>query len=116
MGRVDEARARLRRFLALRRSRLRRRCMRVAIGNAPDRARAVVADQQGAVMRDRDRHRPSPHLAPGRDETGHEVLRIAPGNAPENRYEDDLVAGKLTAIPRAVLAHERTLAVRGGEL
>ena len=49
----------------------------VFVGNSPDRAAAVLADQQRTVLSDRDTNGPSPNLLIGYDETRHEVLVLA---------------------------------------
>src|SRR4029078_12018936 len=82
----------------------------------PDRIRCVIGHQQRAVPRDRDAHRPSPHLAVGRDEAGQKDLVIAGRARPAHRHAKHAVAGAQRPVPRPVLGGEDVAVVLGGEL
>jgi NAD(P)-dependent dehydrogenase (short-subunit alcohol dehydrogenase family) len=73
----------------------RTRLVSAAVGDAPDRAVAVLADEEAAVRRDRDADRPAPHAAILGDEPGQEIL-IGAG---ARHDAHDLVPGALTPVP-----------------
>src|SRR5581483_8893525 len=99
------------RLIVQRRSRLRRRVG--PVGDAPDGAAAVFADEERAVLRHRDAHRPAPDRFVRDDEAGHEVLVFAGRLAVLEANPDDLVAGALAAVPGAVHGDEGIALVLG---
>src|SRR5262245_6928656 len=87
-----------------------------AIGDPPDRAVAVLADQQRAVARDRNADRAAPHAAIVDNEAGQKILVLAGRRAAPQQYANNLVAGPLGAVPRTVERGEDVAAVSGREL
>src|ERR1700722_7388911 len=85
------------------------------VGDAPDAARAVVGDVEGAVVADGDAYGTAPDLAVGGDEAGEEVLVLAGGLAVLHGDADELVAATVGAVPGAVLGGEAVAVVLGGE-
>src|SRR6516165_6452859 len=81
------------------------------IGNSPDRAVAVLADEQRAVARDRDADRPSPHRAIVDHEAGDKILVLAGGHAIAQPHADHLVAGALRSVPGTMIGGERVAPV-----
>src|SRR5262249_30206713 len=81
------------------------------IGHAPDRAISVLADEERAVMRDRDPDRARPNGRVVHHKARHEVLVFAGRNPVLQEHADHLVAGALRAIPRAVLGRKRIATV-----
>src|SRR3954453_265916 len=89
------------------RSREPRAALLAHVADAPDGLAAVVGDQQRAVARDGDAHRPPPHAAVARGEAGEKILVLAAGSIlPVQRHPDHLVAGALGAVPGSVLGGE----------
>src|SRR5712671_2736167 len=84
--------------------------------DAPDRAVAVLAHQQCAVLRDGDADRAGPNSSIADHEAGQEILVFAGGLAVLQEYPDDFVAGPLGAVPRAVEGREDVAAIFGGKL
>src|SRR5271166_3576532 len=68
----------------------------------PDRAGAIVGDEQAAVFGDRDAYRPAPDLAVIGDEAGEEVFVAAVGAAVVHGDVNDFVAGAVGAVPGAM--------------
>src|SRR6185437_3740415 len=81
------------------------------VADAPDGARAVVADEQRAVVHHGDRDRTSPDFAVRRDETGDEVLVFTGGFAMLDRNANHFVAGALLLVPRAVFGGKDIAAI-----
>ena len=69
------------------------------VGDVPDRAGAVVCDEDAAVFRDGDTDRPPPDQAVFRHETGEEVFVTAISMAVVHGDADDFVAGAIGAVP-----------------
>src|ERR1700747_3919747 len=69
----------------------------------PYRPVGVLAHQQRAVMGHGDADRAAPHRALVDDEPGEEILVLAGRHAVLGLDPDDLIAGALRAVPRAVL-------------
>src|SRR5216683_2068168 len=86
------------------------------VRNAPDDLAAVIADQQGAVPGDRHADGAAPDISIRRDEAGQEVLVLARRRAVAQGNANDLVAGALRAVPRAVLRGEDVAGILPGEL
>src|SRR6267142_5643828 len=82
-----------------------------SMADAPDRAVAVLGDQQRAVMGDGDPDRASPDLAVIDDEAGDEILVFARRLAVLEADTNDLVAGPLRTVPRAMLRGEGVAAI-----
>src|SRR5687768_11425913 len=74
--------------------------------HSPDDIRQVVGDQQRAARIDRDPDRTPAGLSVLAHEAGDEVDRLPGRPAAAERDEDDLVAGRLVAIPAAVHSDE----------
>src|SRR5258706_2937206 len=87
-----------------------------AMGDGPGRAVAVLADEERAVVRDRDPDGTRPDGVVVHDKAGHEILVLAARNAIFKAHTDHLVAGALRAVPRAVLGRKRIATVFRGEL
>src|SRR5262249_22258207 len=87
-----------------------------AIGDTPDRAVSVLADEESAVTRHGHADGAGPNRGVIHDETGHEVLIFAGRNAVLQVYADHFVAGPFRAVPRPVLGRERIPTVFRGEL
>src|SRR5438445_8056361 len=73
-----------------------------APGDAPDRAVAVFADEERAVLGDGDADRAGPDGSIVDHEAGQKILVFAGRLATLQQYADDLVAGALGAVPGAV--------------
>src|SRR5580704_2536026 len=76
------------------------------VGDAPDRAVAVLGEEQRAVPSGCDAHRASPYAGIAGDEAGDEVLVFAGRHAVPQDHADQLVAGAFRAVPRSVLGRE----------
>ncbi len=86
------------------------------IGHAPDRAAAVIADEQRAVMRHRDADRAAPDASVVADEAERGNPRTRRSACRPSSRAHDLVAGERRAIPRAVQGDEGVAFVVGGKL
>src|SRR5271165_5815505 len=87
-----------------------------AVGDSPDRAVAVLADQQRAVMRDGDPDRTTPDSAVADDEAGQEILVFTSRLPILEQDADHLVAGPLRAVPGTVEGGEGLAAIFEGKL
>src|SRR2546423_6415740 len=87
-----------------------------AIGDPPDRAVSILADEQRAVMRHRDADGARPNRGVVNDKAGHEVLVFATRLAVLEPHAHHFVAGALRPVPRAVLGGERIAGVFGRKL
>src|SRR5690348_6944707 len=87
-----------------------------AVGDPPDRAVAVLADEERAVVGDRYADRAAPDAAVVDHEAGQEILVFAGRPAVLQQYPHDLVAGAPGAVPRPVERRKNVAAVFGGEL
>src|SRR5215472_19037698 len=85
--------------------------LRAAPGDAPDRAAAVLAYQQRAVVRDRHADRAAPDRGVVDHEAGQEILVFAGRHAVLEMDTDQLVSGPLRPVPRAMLGDERIIAI-----
>src|SRR5437763_9286743 len=85
------------------------------IGDAPDGARAVVGDEQRAVIAHSDADRAAPDLAVGGDEASQKILILAGGMAVSQRHAHHLIARAALAVPGAVLSGEDGAAIFLGE-
>ena len=86
------------------------------IRHAPDRAAAVVADEQRTVRRDRDADRATPDALVVADEADQKILILAGRLAVLHHQPHDFVAGALGPVPRAVQRDEGVALVVGGKL
>src|ERR1035441_7237681 len=82
----------------------------------PDGTRSVIGHEQRSVLRFRNTHRPSPDFAVGGHEPGEEVFILSGGVAVLHRQPNDLVAGALGAIPRAMFRSKSVTVVFSREL
>src|SRR4029077_1527220 len=78
------------------------------IGDAPDRAAAVLGNEQGAVAGAGHADRPSPHRTVVDDKAGDEILVFAGRRATLHDHANDFVAGALGSIPRTMLGGKDT--------
>src|ERR1035438_7514941 len=76
------------------------------VGDVPDRAGAVVCDEDAAVFGDGDTYRAAPDLAVFRDESGQEIFVTAISMAVVHGNADDFVASAVCAVPGAVFGGE----------
>src|SRR6202140_1372132 len=86
------------------------------VGHAVDDSVAVIAEQQGAVLREGNLDGASPDILMIGDEADHKILVLAGGFAIFEGEADDLVAGPQGAIPRAVQGNEGIAFPACGEL
>src|SRR5258705_455896 len=84
------------------------------IRHPPDLAAHVVADEQRAIRRHNDAHRPAPARAVGTLPPSDEIVDRR-GFAIDHLHPHDLVPCGDRAVPRAVERHERVAAVVGRE-
>src|SRR5690606_20996026 len=83
----------------------------LTIGDAIDKAAAVVADVERAIRPDSYPHRPPVH-PPGAQPAGGEHLSRATGHAAIERHAEHLVADRLRPVPRAVQGDEQVATIR----
>ncbi len=79
---------------------------RAGVGDAPQRAVAVLGEQQRAVMRRRHANRTAPHAVGIGDEAGDEILVAAVRHAVAQVDPYDFIAGAVAAVPGSVQRHE----------
>src|SRR5208337_3466485 len=96
--------------------RVERRCALAVKGHPPDRAPFVVGDEEGAVACDGDVDRAAPDTGVAGHEADKKILIDPCRAAVRHEKPDDLVAGALRPVPRAVEGDERVAPVFGGEL
>src|ERR1700758_1989291 len=76
------------------------------VDDVPERARAVVGDEERTVRSDGDADGTTPDLTVLGDEAVEEVVGFAVGVAVLHGDEDDVVAGAVLAVPGAMLGSE----------
>src|SRR6266480_2680205 len=76
------------------------------IGDTPDRAVSVLADEKSAIVRHRHADGARPNRGVVHDEAGHKVLIFAGRNPILQAHSDHFIAGSLRAVPRAVLGRK----------
>src|SRR5271165_2014600 len=86
------------------------------VGDAPDRAAAVFADEERAVPSNGDAHRAGPDISVADHEAGQEILVFAGRLAVVQQSTDYLVPSPLGAVPGAVKGGEDVAAVVGRKL
>src|SRR5579864_4074094 len=91
------------------------RCL-TGIGNPPYGTVGIFGSQQRAVLVDGNADRAAPDRRIVDHEAGGEIFVRAGRRAVLRRHADDLVAGALGSIPRAVLGGENVAAVLGRKL
>src|SRR3954451_1560638 len=69
------------------------------IGDRPDRAVCVLADEEGSVLCDGHAHRAAPNGCVVHDETGTEVVVLAGRHAVLETDTNDLVTGSFCSVP-----------------
>lgn len=81
---------------------LRWRCRSLShVTHPPDRIVPIFAEEQAAVFRHRDSHRPTPNVTIRRDESGYKIFVIAARFAGSfvDRDANDLITGAPGAVP-----------------
>src|SRR6266436_3077546 len=87
----------------------------VLVCDPPDRAVAVLRNEERTVMRDGEPNGPSPHLLVADDKPGDEVLIFASGHTIPKTDANDLVAGAFGPVPGAVLGCKTITDIVGRE-
>src|SRR6516225_9394787 len=81
------------------------------IGDAPDRAAAVLGNEQGAIPVDGHTDRPAPHRTVVDDKAGGEILVFAGRHTIFHNHANNFVAGALGEIPRTMLGGKDVAAI-----